>query len=333
MPDQSAVIVPTLVPAVIDTDATQFKSKSLKVLDTAKALVIESDEQLAEVAEWVRGIKNERKSLDELCDPGIEAAHMEHKARLNIKKQYAVPLDEAERVAKEKMGAFNTKRAAEREAERKRLDAEAAEKARVEREAREKAEAEAKALREKQEAEERAAREKIEAEAKAKRDAQRAEQEAAAKALEAINKAAADKLREEQAKKDADAATKAAAEKLEREKQEAAAKAKREKDEAAARAEREAEAEKKRLADAKAAKKAQDEAKPAGTSFSKDHYAAVDNDAMKMELVKAVAAGAVPLAALEPAQKWLNDYAHDTEGALTMPGVRFYSKDRVKVNR
>ena len=301
------LVVPGEIP-----DATQFKSRSLAILETAKALVIENDEQQQEVADWIRDIKSSRADLDALCDPAIEAAHMEHKARLNVKKQYAVPLEQAEVIAKEKMAAFKKKRDAELEAIRLENERKAREQERIEREAREKKEREA---REKWEKEQAALRAKEEKERKA----------AAEKAEKLAAEGKAEEAAKAKAKADADA--KAAKERAEKDA------AKRAEDEARARADADAKAEADRLARQKAAKDAEAAAKTTGTSFTVVYLASVDTPTDLRDLLAAIVAGKVPVAAVQPNEKWLNDYAKATQGAVAMPGVRFYTKDQVSVKK
>jgi hypothetical protein len=329
-------------------DATQFKNRAEKKLATAKSFVIETVEQRDEVLDWVRGIKKDKADLDALCDPAIAAAHAEHKARINVKNQYAIPLNEAEEVAKTKLAAFKRKHDAELEAARVKAEKEAAEKAEADRKERQRIADEAAEV-------ERVAREKREKEEKARRLAAEIEsghlsaiaedeQRTIKKAADAAAKAGNEKLAAEAAAE----AVRLANENAEREKREKTEREAREKAEREAQAAKDEEARKERervAAEAEAAaeleriKKKKEEEKAAeatkakGSSFTVVWTATVDSDEKLLELAKAVVAGVVPIKALAPGQEWLDKYAKDVEGAVPLPGVTYHSKDKVSIRR
>ena len=335
----------TLVVAGETPDATQFKNRAESKLATAQAFVIETVEQRDEVLEWVRGIKKDKADLDALCDPAIQAAHMEHKARINVKNQYAVPLNKAEEVTKGKLAAFQKKHDAEQEALRIANEKIAREKEEADRKAREKAAAAAaeveRIAKEKREKEERERRLQEEIESGHLSAFAEDEQRTIKKAADAAAKAGNEKMareaaaeaarlsiensnREAQEKKDREAR-----EKTEREAQAAKdAEAKKERDRIAAEAE--AQAEKDRLERKRAAAKEAEANKAKGASFTTVYSGSVVSIA---ELVKAVAAGAVPMDALQPNKVWIDKFANDNEGAVKLPGVVYSSEDRVSVRR
>jgi hypothetical protein len=290
-------------------DVSQLQTRGQKLIETANSFVIEDQEQLNEVVEWTRGIKKDRAFADELLDGWVDAAHKEHKARLAIKKKYVGPIDEAERIAKEKMGAAQKKINDAKEAERRRIEAEAREKERLEREERER---KLKEEREAKELELKLAREKSEK--------VRKEREAEAAELAKIGNT------EAAAKAKADAELKAKQDKEKADKEAAELKAKQDKERAEAAEKEENDRKEREKAAAKAAKE-----KTAGMSVSQKWYAAVDSDENLLELAKAVVAGTVPVKALAPGQKWLNDYAQSNQDAVPIPGVRFYHEDKVAV--
>ncbi len=178
--------------------AAEFGQKALSIVDTANGIMIRDDDGLQEVSEFLGGIKSQRKELDRLCDPAIDAAFKEHRARVGLKKEFSAPLDQAEAIAKKKMSDYDERRRAERAAEQKRLDdiarAEAEEKRKIEMA---RIEAENKIRREK-EAEEKKKRDaeiarlKKEGDAKAAKEAQ---ERAKREALAAEQRAADDKAR------------------------------------------------------------------------------------------------------------------------------------------
>ncbi len=298
--------------------------------------------------EWVRNLKNDREKLDELFDPGIKEAHLEHKSRLNVKSRYAVPIDEAERIAKEKIAAGNKKLTAEREAKRLKDEKDARDKAEAERKERQRVADEAAEV-------ERVARVKREAEEKARRlaeeiesghlsafaeDEQRTAQAAAALAAKAGNERMAREAAAEAARLATENAEREAREKTEREAREATERAAQATRDAEAAKERErvaheaeVEAERVRLEREKTAKKETTAAKPKGASFTTAWSGVVVSDVALLELVKAVAAGTVPIGALQPNQSWIDGYAQSVEGAVPLPGVVYVSEERVAVRR
>lgn len=101
------------------------KRKSMSMIEAARGIVILDDDGFQEVGEFLQSIKAERKVWDARCDKAIDAAHKEWKARLGYKAEFCQPLDEAEKIAKDKMAEYDRKRKAEIAAEQKRLDDEA----------------------------------------------------------------------------------------------------------------------------------------------------------------------------------------------------------------
>jgi hypothetical protein len=73
----------------------------------------------------LKGIKALRKRIAESCDPVIEKAHETHKAACKQKRDHEAPLIEAERLLKERIGAYDEKIDRDRRLEDARLAAEA----------------------------------------------------------------------------------------------------------------------------------------------------------------------------------------------------------------
>lgn len=105
--------------------ADVFQAKTIEFLNTAKQIEILDDDGYKEVGAYLLNIKANRKELDRLCDPAIEAAYLEHKARKGIKNEYAKPLDEAEAIIKDKLAVWARKAQAEIDAKNKALADEA----------------------------------------------------------------------------------------------------------------------------------------------------------------------------------------------------------------
>lgn len=76
---------------------------------------------LEEARDRIKGIKLLRKQIDDTYDPRIEEAHKLHKNLLADKKRFTSPLDQAETVYKDKMGARIRFEEAEARAEAERV--------------------------------------------------------------------------------------------------------------------------------------------------------------------------------------------------------------------
>jgi hypothetical protein len=100
----------------------------------SRNVTVKTEAEKAAVLEIVRGVKAQRKTLDEFFDPGIKKAHELHKGLVAQKKQFTDRLDTAEAAGKRAMLAFDQEQARIREEERRRLQAIADEQARKERE-------------------------------------------------------------------------------------------------------------------------------------------------------------------------------------------------------
>jgi hypothetical protein len=107
---------------VITTKDLQGEVAPMK--EAAQNLVIVCTEDVEVARNGIREIKRRRSIIDEHCDAGIKQAHSLHKQLVADKKKFTDELDDAERIIKGKIGAFQI--------EEERQAKEAAEKARAE---------------------------------------------------------------------------------------------------------------------------------------------------------------------------------------------------------
>lgn len=105
------------------------------VLAWANALVVATPDDMAAAAERLTAIKTMAKRVDEFFRPIKQSADAHKRAILDAEKKLAGPLAEAERKAKAAMVAYTDAVEERRQAEERRLQAEADARARREREA------------------------------------------------------------------------------------------------------------------------------------------------------------------------------------------------------
>ena len=114
--------------AAITTAATDsLKAEVSPVKVNAQALIIKTAEHVEAARDFIRVIKDRRTKVDATFDQHIKAAHAAHKALVATKKTFTDDLDEAERICKQKMGAYQLEceRIAREEQEKARIAAEA----------------------------------------------------------------------------------------------------------------------------------------------------------------------------------------------------------------
>jgi hypothetical protein len=121
--------------------ATQMELKQAGelFLQAAKELVIQGEEHYLKVADGIKTIKATAKQVEAEFKQSIEDANAEHKRLTALRGSYLKPLEEAEKLIKQKMGAYTM------EKERKQREAQAAQR-RAEEEERKRLEDEAKAM-------------------------------------------------------------------------------------------------------------------------------------------------------------------------------------------
>lgn len=119
-----------------------IESKAGDIVSRANALTVKSQAEYDGCADFLRAIKNLKKQIDQTFDDPIKRAHEAHKAIVAAKKAHFDPLDNAERIVKQKSLEWFQEERRRVQEEQRRLD-EAARKA----EERRKAELEAQAKR------------------------------------------------------------------------------------------------------------------------------------------------------------------------------------------
>ena len=86
--------------------------------DRARAIQVTTGGQYAAVAQMLVGIKTLRNQVDQVIGPVVRDAHTAHKSALALKKAADDPLDEAERILKERMVDYRRRQDAQDQAER-----------------------------------------------------------------------------------------------------------------------------------------------------------------------------------------------------------------------
>jgi colicin import membrane protein len=171
-------------------EVERIRADVAPVVSRATALVIVTPDDYSAAANFTKEIKSAQKKVDAFFDPVIESAHKTWKATLAQKATFSDPLKQAEAAVKGKQIAWQAEQERIRQAEQRRLQAEADERARKERE---KAEAAARLQREK-EAAARAEQERQERlAAQAKNEVERQRAAGAAEAARKVAEAAAAK--------------------------------------------------------------------------------------------------------------------------------------------
>jgi hypothetical protein len=93
--------------------------------DRARAVQIESALHYAEVADMLLGIKALREEVETVIGPVVRDAHAAHKSAVALKKVADDPLNEAERILKDRMVDYRRRQDERDEVVRKGLEAEA----------------------------------------------------------------------------------------------------------------------------------------------------------------------------------------------------------------
>lgn len=123
-----------------------IEKKTADVVTAANLMVVDNQDRYDRCADFLRGIKELQRQVDETFDQNIADAHSLHKNLVAAKKKHSEPLVEAERIIKAKSLDYITEQ--ERlEAEARRKAAEEAQRAEIKRKA--ELEAQAKAHEEK----------------------------------------------------------------------------------------------------------------------------------------------------------------------------------------
>lgn len=121
-------------------DTTEIQKEGHAIVTTATALAVSNAEDYTSAGEFLVQIKGVRKRIADTFDKPIKDAHAAHKSIIAAKKEHDAPLEEAEKLVKEKMGEW------QREQERKRREEEDRLRREEQRKAEERALAEAERL-------------------------------------------------------------------------------------------------------------------------------------------------------------------------------------------
>lgn len=102
-------------------DTKDIDQKALSVLEASKGLVIQNDKHYVSAGDFLKSLRDIQSEIRETFDPAIHAAHEAHKAVLAAKAKHAKPIEEAERIVKDKMLGYQDDRERQRRAEEARL--------------------------------------------------------------------------------------------------------------------------------------------------------------------------------------------------------------------
>lgn len=116
------------------TEIQVIESKANDIVGRANALTVTSQKEYDGCAEFLRAIKGLKKEIDTTFDESIKKAHEAHKAIVAAKKAHYDPLDNAERIIKQKSIAWYQEEKRKQEEEQRKAD-EAARKAEEKRKA------------------------------------------------------------------------------------------------------------------------------------------------------------------------------------------------------
>lgn len=103
----------------IQNESTQYPMKARDL-----ALSVKDDEGYRAAGEFLIAIKGFRKKVDDAFAPAVQKAHEAHKAIKALQNQAAAPLDEAERIIKPALAAYDQEQDRIRREEQDRLAAE-----------------------------------------------------------------------------------------------------------------------------------------------------------------------------------------------------------------
>lgn len=118
-----------MTPPTAEMMVPEKNEKGLTAVDKARAIVIKTNEDFTAADQFSMGLKALEKEVDAAYDEHIAAAFAAHKSLVAKKKKYAEPIDEARKIIRAKMGAYQDEQEALRVAEEARLRIEAKKKA------------------------------------------------------------------------------------------------------------------------------------------------------------------------------------------------------------
>lgn len=113
----------------MDTKQKEIESQAVALKAEADSFEIVSQESYNLANEFGRRIKQSMKTIDEYCDPVIEAAHKAHKAACDQKKALYAPFEAAKKIIDGKQIAWYRAEQARAAEERRKAEEEARKKA------------------------------------------------------------------------------------------------------------------------------------------------------------------------------------------------------------
>ena len=113
----------------MDTKQQEIESQALALKTEAEGFEITNQESYNLANEFGRRIKQSMKTIDDYCDPVIEAAHKAHKAACDQKKALYAPFEAAKNIIDGKQIAWYRAEQARAEEERRKAEEEARKKA------------------------------------------------------------------------------------------------------------------------------------------------------------------------------------------------------------
>lgn len=99
-----------------------IEKKSNDVVQKANSLTISSQSDYDSCADFLRAIKGLKKEIDTTFDDSIKKAHEAHKSIVAAKKSHYVPLDDAERIIKQKSISWYKEEQRKQQEEQRKID-------------------------------------------------------------------------------------------------------------------------------------------------------------------------------------------------------------------
>lgn len=106
-------------------ETAQVEAQALAWPERAGSLAVVDGPSYNQAAQWLLGIKDLRKEIEDTFGPIIRAAHAAHREAVAQRKKVEAPLEEAERTLKRGLAAYDTEQERLRRDEERRLQEEA----------------------------------------------------------------------------------------------------------------------------------------------------------------------------------------------------------------
>lgn len=113
--------MPTATEVVKPPDTAELQAEISVLLMDAQELMINSPGSYTDAGTFLRLIKTRRAKIADTFNEPINAAHRAHKAMLAAKQEHDKPAADAERIVKNKMGAYQAEEERKRRVEENRL--------------------------------------------------------------------------------------------------------------------------------------------------------------------------------------------------------------------